>query len=253
MEPSELALRDYLDTIKTATLFQDLASEELVAVMEAGHLVSVPKKAYFFLEGEEARYVHVLTAGKAKLTQVTLDGQQVIFGYIVPGREFSVIAALENTVYPVSAQAVGDCQALVWDREGINELMAQYPRIAVNSLKILSGRIAGFQNRIRELATQRVERRIARTLLRLANQTGKLTADGVLIDLPLSRQDLAEMNGTTLYTVSRTLTKWEKQGILRSKRTQILIVFPHGLVAVAEDFQMSGNTKTEAPESRQEE
>lgn len=219
MEPSELAIREYLDLVKNATLFEDLTPDELAAVIAAGHLVSVPHNAYFFLEGEKARFVHILTAGKAKLTQVTLDGQQVIFGYIIPGREFAVIAALESTIYPVSAQAVGDSQALVWDREGINELMFQYPRIAVNALKILSGRIAGFQNRIRELATQRVERRIARSLLRLANQTGKLTAEGVLIDLPLSRQDLAEMNGTTLYTVSRTLTKWEKRGIVRSKRT----------------------------------
>jgi DNA-binding transcriptional regulator YhcF (GntR family) len=65
-----------------------------------------------------------------------------------------------------------------------------------------------------------------------------MTSDGVLIDMPLSRQDLAEMNGTTLYTVSRTLKKWEKKGILISKRAQIIIVFPHGLVAIAEDFPL---------------
>jgi CRP-like cAMP-binding protein len=181
----------------------------------------------------------VLANGKVKLTQVTPDGQQIIMGYIVPGREFGLLAALEDKIYPVSAEAVGPCLAFAWDPGPFNELMNSIPQIAVNGLGIFAKRIEGFQNRVRELATQRVERRIARTVLRLAQQTGKKTVSGVLIDMPISRQDLAEMNGTTLYTVSRTLKNWESQGLILSKREQIIILFPHGIVRIAEDLPIS--------------
>jgi CRP-like cAMP-binding protein len=92
------------------------------------------------------------------------------------------------------------------------------------------------QNQHRELATERVERRIARALLRLVPQMGREVADGVVIDLRLSRQDLADLTGTTLYTVSRTLSQWEKQGLVQSGRERVLIRLPHALAALAEDL-----------------
>ena len=86
------------------------------------------------------------------------------------------------------------------------------------------------------LATERVERRVARALLRLVGQAGTKTEGGVLIDFPLSRQDLAELTGTTLHTVSRILSSWEHKGIIESGRRRIVICQPHGLVTIAEDL-----------------
>jgi CRP-like cAMP-binding protein len=117
--------------------------------------------------------------------------------------------------------------------------MDRYPRIAANALHIMAGQIREFQNRVRDLSTKRVETRIARTILRLARQSGKKVAEGVLIDLPLSRQDLAEMAGTTLYTVSRVISDWKKQEIVQSQRKRIVIRYPHGLVSIAEDLPES--------------
>jgi CRP-like cAMP-binding protein len=111
-----------------------------------------------------------------------------------------------------------------------------YPVIRDNIIHIMGRQIAEFQSRIRELSTQRVERRIARAILRLAQQSGVKTEQGVLINLPLSRQDLAEMTGTTLYTVSRFLKQWESQGLVLSKREKVIITHPHGLVSIAEDL-----------------
>jgi CRP-like cAMP-binding protein len=92
------------------------------------------------------------------------------------------------------------------------------------------------QDRYRELATEKVERRIARTLLRLAAQSGRRVAEGVLIDIPLTRQDIAQMTGTTLFTVSRTLSEWERQGLLSVGRERVVIREPHALVKIAEDL-----------------
>jgi CRP/FNR family transcriptional regulator, nitrogen oxide reductase regulator len=103
-------------------------------------------------------------------------------------------------------------------------------------LQTLADRVSEFQDRIRELTTERVERRIARALLRLAQQTGRKVEDGVLVDLLITRQDIAEMTGTTIFTVSRTMSQWETQGIIKSGREKIIIRRPHQLVVIAEDL-----------------
>jgi CRP-like cAMP-binding protein len=115
-------------------------------------------------------------------------------------------------------------------------LMMRYPELAINALRVMAKRVQEFQDRYRELATERVERRIARALTRLARQAGRRTDEGVLIDLTLTRQDVAEMTGTTRFTISRTLAEWEQQGIVSVGRERIIITQPHALVTIAEDL-----------------
>jgi CRP/FNR family transcriptional regulator, nitrogen oxide reductase regulator len=217
-------------------LFQGLEPEELEEVVKAARIRQSDQGAYFFHEGDPAIATHVLISGKVILTQVTPEGQQVILRYIRPFEEFAIIAVLSETIYPVSAQAVEDSAALIWNRDSMQKLVERYPLISNNTIKILSRRVQEFQDRLRELSTERVERRIARALLRLVRQAGRKVPEGVLIDLPLSRQNLAEMTGTTLYTVSRILSQWESQGIVQSGRERVIIRQPHGLVTIAEDL-----------------
>jgi CRP-like cAMP-binding protein len=225
-----------IETAQKSAIFRGLSQDEFALVVEVARLKELEQGAYFFMEEDPAKIAYVLVDGKVKLTQVTTDGQQVILGYLTPGRIFGIIAILKGVAYPVSAEAVGTCRALAWPRETMNQQMEKTPRLALNALRIMAGQIREFQNRVRELSTQRVEQRIARAVLRLTRQSGRKTAEGVLIDLPLSRQDLAEMTGTTLYTVSRVLKEWEKNGLVQSKRQQVIILSPHGLVLIAEDI-----------------
>jgi CRP/FNR family transcriptional regulator, nitrogen oxide reductase regulator len=227
------------DVIAAASLFRGLDREEIEEVVAAADLRTVTDGAFFFLEEDSAQHAYILLDGKVKLTQVTTDGQQVILGYLVPGRVYGVIAVLKKVAFPVSAQAVGISRALSWDHQTMNKVMEKYPRMALNALRIMAVQIREFQNRVRELSTQQVEQRVALAVLRLARQSGKKTEQGVLIDLPLSRQDLAEMTGTTLYTVSRVLTVWEKKGLVQSKRQQVTITKPHGLVVIAENMPLT--------------
>lgn len=225
------------EKLTDVALFKGLTKNELNRVIEAGRLKKIPDDSFFFQEGDPATTVYVLIEGKVRLSQVTPEGQQVIFRYVVPVEAFGILAVLTDQDFPVSAQAVSESVALYWDRDTMNLLMAQIPQISRNSIAILAGRIREFQEKLREMSTERVERRIARTLLRFVRQAGRKVPEGVLIDLPLSRQDLAEMTGTTLYTVSRTLSNWESQGIVQSSRERIIITYPHGLVRIAEDLQ----------------
>ncbi len=222
-----------------STLFRDLPAEELEQVVAAAHTRSVEREGFFFHQGDAATALYVITAGQARLLQLAPDGNQVLLNYVSAGGMFGGIAFLGEATYPVSAQAVSDCTAATFDGETMARLMQRYPQLAFNAMQHMAVRIQELQDRVRELATERVERRIANTLVRLAQQTGKKTAEGVLIDLPLSRQDVAEMTGTTLYTVSRTFSRWEQEGIVDAGRERVLIRFPHRLVAIAEDLPSS--------------
>lgn len=217
-------------------LFAGLTPKELDEARQASRRRAVPDGGYFFMQGDLAISIFVLESGKVKLSQLTLDGQQVLMGVIGPGTLFGGVAMARAEVYPVNAQAAEDSTALFWHKLDIMGLVGRIPALALNALQVMAAHVEEFHQRYRELATERVERRLARALLRLASQAGRKVEDGVLIDLPLSRQDLAEMTATTLFTVSRTLSQWEQQGLVVAGRERVVIRYPHGLVSIAEDL-----------------
>ncbi len=227
---------DFKLLLANATLFRDLRPDELDQVAEAAHVRSAGRDEFFFHQGDAATSLYILVSGQVRLLQIAADGNQVLLNYVSVGDMFGGVAFLGEATYPITAQAVSDSAAARWDGGTMAALMERYPRLAFNAMQHMVGRIQELQDRLRELATERVERRIANTLVRLAQQTGKKTPDGVLIDLPLSRQDIAEMTGTTLYTVSRTLSRWEQEGIVDLGRERVLIRFPHKLVSIAQDL-----------------
>ncbi len=217
-------------------MFAGLPTAELQTILDAGRRRALANDDYLFYQGDPAEAAYVVLAGRLRLSQLTPDGQEVLIRFVGPGDPIAIAAAFKPIPYPISAQAVEASEVLLWDRETLASLMAGNPRLAMNTMQTLQGRVGEFQDRVRELQTERVERRVARALLRLARQAGRKVEDGVLIDHPVSRQDLAEMTGTTLYTVSRTLSQWEQAGIVESGRERVLIRQPHRLVVIAEDL-----------------
>ena len=225
-----------LELLGRAPLFRGAGAAELEAALAVASRRRLEKGGFFFHQDEPAEFFYVIIEGQVRLSQLTPEGHQVIIHFMGPGEGMGIIVALSKTYYPLSAEVVTDCLALRWDYATTISLMEQYPRVGLNGLRLVAGRFQDLQDRYRELSTERVERRIARALLRLARQTGRRTEAGVLIDIPLRRQDLGEMTGTTLYTVSRTLSSWEQQGFIETGRERIVIREPHSLVSIAEDL-----------------
>ncbi len=225
-----------LHALKAVPLFDGLTDNELVSLQTIAHTREMRQGGFFFFQGDPADRVFVLVSGRVRLTQGSADGQQVLLKVVNPPALFGVIAIVRQSEYPLSAQADRDSTALYWSRQDLMETVQDHPSLAMNAMRMMADHVQETQERFRQLATERVERRIARTLLRLARQTERLIPEGVLIDMPLSRQDLAEMNGTTLFTVSRTLSQWETRGIVKCGRERVVITFPHGLVCIAEDL-----------------
>lgn len=221
--------------LQNLALFKNLSFAEVESILQSGRQKKAGSEEFFFMQDDPANAFYVLIQGKVRLSQFTSDGQQILLRIIVPITPFGAVALAENERYPVSAQAIEPATAIVWTKESLDRLLVKYPQLAINAVKILAEHVQEFQQRFTEIATQRVERRLARMILRLANQIGVKTERGVEVNLPLSRQDLAEMVGTTLYTVSRTLSQWETQGLIHSGRERLIILHPHGLVKIAEE------------------
>jgi CRP/FNR family transcriptional regulator, nitrogen oxide reductase regulator len=224
------------EILREAPLFMGLADSDLELAAASAVQRKLEAGGYYFYQGDPADRIFVLVEGRIKLTQSNPDGQQVLLRIAGPNALFGAVAMASVENYPVTAQAAEDCAALAWTKTAMMELVGRIPTLALNAMKLMAAHTQEFQERYRQLATERVERRLARTLLRLASQTGKKVPEGVLIDLPLTRQDLAEMTGTTLFTVSRTLSAWEAKGLVILGRERVIIHFPHGLVSIAEDL-----------------
>ena len=226
-----------IDILRQTPLFRGLDDNALRSVVAAARGSRLPAGRILFHQDDALAQLWEVTAGRVQLFQLTPEGHQVILHIIGPGEEVGLVPALTDSPSPVSARAVEDTSLLAWRAEDFRALMRHHPELGFNAIAILGEHIRLYQDRIRELTTERVERRLARTLLRLAKQLGKRTPEGVLIDLPLSRQNLAEMSGTTLYTASRILRAWEDAGIVSSGRERVVIRSPHKLMAIAEDLQ----------------
>ncbi len=244
---SDALVQTLAATLTRVPLFHDLSSAQLMAVARVAQRRHCARDAFFFQQGDTATTFYVLIEGQVRVTQITPDGNQVILRFIQPGDMFGGIAALGVKTYPASAQTIEDSVALLWNADTMRELVLQIPQIGLNALGHAAEIIMQLQDRVRELQTERVERRVARALLRLARQSGRRIEAGILIDMPLSRQNLAEMTGTNLYSVSRILSAWEKQGLVETGRERVVLALPHALVEIAEDLPASKASSTSNP------
>lgn len=192
-------------------------------------------KQVLFHEGERAAALYFIESGRLKLTQLAADGQEVLVRFVGPGEICAGVSALEGSTYPVTARAVEPVRLLLWPRDVLRELCERFPQIQTNILRAIAGHLQDSMSRARELATEKVAQRVARNLLRLVRQSGREVEGGLLIGHPLSRQELAEMTGTTLYTVSRLLSQWEEEGIVKAGRQKVLVRSPARLAELAEE------------------
>jgi CRP-like cAMP-binding protein len=221
--------------LRKVSVFQNATDEDLKLIAGHGIERSIEEGEFFFFQGDPADYLYVLISGRAKLMQTNPAGQQVNLRTISEWQMFGALGAVrEGATYPATAQALENSTALALKSDYLHELMQTRPYLSFDLMKLMTGYIQEMQERYRELATEKVERRIARSLLRLAAQMGTKNEGG--IELTFTRQDLAEMSGTTLYTVSRILSDWERQGLVEAGRERVLIRNPHGVVSIAEEL-----------------
>jgi CRP-like cAMP-binding protein len=223
------------EVLASMELFHDLSPAALEEVMAAARLRRLAKQTRIFDQGDPAERAYALIDGSVRISQAGSDGAEVVIRFIGPGEMFGAVALFTNRQYPADATTLSNSLKISWSETDLLALLRRHPQIALNVIRIIGKRLKEAQERIRELATQRVEQRVAHAVLRLAQQAGHGTVDGTTIEFPLRRKDVADISGTTLHTASRILIAWEKTGLLVSNNQRLTIRKPSGIQLIADD------------------
>jgi len=213
-------------------IFNGLSDAQRTEVVAAARAKQLKTHEILADQGAPARTFYVVEVGYLKLSQLSADGREVIARIAGPGQAFGGIVLLGHPHYPVSATAMQPTRVLGWPQAVLTALVEKYPSLRTRIVEEITRHMTDALERVQELSTERVSQRLARTLLRLAASGGR--AEGAAIDIvhPITRQELADLIGATLFTVSRHLAAWEERGLVQSARGRIRILQPAQLQAL---------------------
>lgn len=231
---------ELLPVLESSPLLGGLDEAGRKAVVAAAVEKRVPRGKVLFRQGEPAEALYVVLAGSFKLTQEDRHGHEALVRFVGPKAVMAAVALVPGHSYPVTAKAVDPAVVACWHQRELLDLCRRFPALQLAATAQVAEHMREMQERFLELASARVEQRLARCVVRLASQVGRKTAEGVVLGVPVSRQDLAAMAGTTLYTVSRILSHWESQNLVRAGRQRLVLLDHHRLVVLAEGLPEGG-------------
>jgi CRP-like cAMP-binding protein len=207
--------------VRPAHLLFGLDPSEYQEILSFATVRTFVRNEMIFSQGEATKRLVLLQSGTVKVTQASLEGDEVILWINCQGETVGAAFERQDLLHTCSAQALETCKALVWQYDRFQMLGARFPQIRANVGGILMLRLQELEQRFLEVATENAERRLALALLRLVGCLGKVHQDGVTISL--KGEELAQMTGSTLFTISRTLSRWEKTGMVSRRRHSIVI------------------------------
>ncbi len=197
-------------------IFSNLNDDELSELANLAIKRSFEPNEFIFWDGDTPEWFYIVTEGKVKVLKYSSSGREFIIAFFGPGEMFGEVAVFENKPYPASAQAVAETKVVGIRREDLLSFLANHPQVALRMINVLGGRLRDAQGRLRDLAGERVEQRLASVLLMLSAKLG--------LTLPFTRQEIADMTGTTIETAIRVISHLKDRGIIRSVRGKVIIL-----------------------------
>ncbi len=185
------------------------------------------------LSGDPAEQLFVVADGRVRLLRHSLTGREILLNLLTPGEFFGVVSGLGEEVYPDTAQAHSPCCILVIGRQSFHHVLERIPSIAIKLIDIMATRLREANARLHQISSLPVEGRIASLLLMLAGKFGEKRNVGILLQVPLSREDVAGMTGTTTESASRVMSQFQKAGLVHSGRGWVAITDRDGLADIA--------------------
>jgi CRP-like cAMP-binding protein len=222
-----------LTLLTQVPLLAGLPERDLAAVAEVARVDHWEREAVVFEQGAPCDRVWLLTAGEVKMGHHELDGREVILEVISPGEVFGGAVLFMDT-HPATAKTITAAETISFSHDTYARLLHGHPELARRLIHMLGARLHSLMG-LRILAGERVERRMAHIVLKLADRVGRVDPEGLLITIPLSRQDLADMAGTTLETAIRTISRFRAQGWLETRRGGYLLIT--GLAALRQQAE----------------
>jgi CRP-like cAMP-binding protein len=225
------------DLLAQSALFASLSDADVRRVAQRLAQRRYEKDEYLFFEGDAAEWLFVVAEGRVKMIKHSESGRETILATFGPGQIVGEVGVLVGDSYPATAQALEPAVTISLRRQDYVALVRSKPDLAWALIQELGRRLQRAHEQIRSLAVEKVERRVARVLLRMASTAGeRLEGGAVGLTLPLSRQDIADMAGTVLETAIRTMSKFQKQGLIETREGRIILLHPHRLVAIADEL-----------------
>jgi CRP-like cAMP-binding protein len=229
-----VAMAQNLDEIlRRTSIFRRLSAEDRQRLAAVAHLCEFDKGAMLFGEGESSDTLYTVVSGRVKVSKMTARGTDIILDIFGPGDPVGAVAVYESRAYPASAVALEPTTCLMVPRQAFFSLLETYPTMVRGLLVGLTHRLGELTNRLAELSGGRIEPRLARFLLKLADDMGQRRADGIFIPLVLSRQEIADMIGTTIETSIRIMSRWGKDNIVRTEKDGFVVVDRAALESMA--------------------
>jgi CRP/FNR family transcriptional regulator len=219
--------------LRRTVMFRRLSPDDLQRLAAVAHAREYDKGATLFREGDEADSLYVVADGRVKVSKMTVRGTEIILEIFGPGDPVGAVAVYESRAYPASGVALEPTTCLLIPRRAFFSLLETYPTMVRGLLTGLTHRLVELTSRLADLSGGRVDARLARFFLKVADEMGRRRDDGIFIGLMLSRQEIADMIGTTIETSIRIMSRWSKENIVKTEKDGFVVVDRAALEAIA--------------------
>jgi CRP-like cAMP-binding protein len=221
------------DLLRRTTIFRRLAADDRQRLAAVATTRAYDKGAVLFAEGDPSEQLYTVVEGRVKVFKTTPRGTDVILEIFGPGDPVGAVAVYESRAYPATAVALEPTRCLLIPRQTFFALLEAHPSMVRGLLIGLTHRLVELTTRLADLTGGRVEARLARFFLKLANEIGQQRSDGIFVPLVLSRQEIADMIGTTIETSIRIMSRWGKDDLVRTEKDGFLVVDRTALETIA--------------------
>lgn len=214
-------------------LFKGIAAKPLEELERSGTVRPFAAGQNLFHEGDRPEKLIVILEGKVRIWRSSVGGATMTILVMGPGDVPGCVAVFRQIAYPATATGVTEGKTISWPIDNVASLLREHPAFAANALSIIGGRTLELLQRLHQVSTEGAEQRVARALLKLSEAAALHGGKEEVIPVRISRQELAELTATTLYTVSRMVSRWERAGIVAGGRGNIRIRDRSALTAKA--------------------
>lgn len=212
-----------IESLKKSSIFGILTAEELITISPLFQKLDFRNGEYIFIEGEPSDWLYIVSQKRVKIIKHTQSGKDVLLEIKSPGELFCCATVLDNKPYPESAQAKQEASVLRISRKNLLRIIDAYPLLRIGIAGYLNEKLMDAYDMMKDMTTEMVESRIASLLLKLSEKAGTETSGFRKIDFSLTRQEIADMVGTTVETSIRVMSKFQKLKIVKSSRNTILV------------------------------
>lgn len=215
-----------LQVLRASTLLNSLNEDQVSELAGKSHMAFAERGSIIWLDGSNVDFFGVVGVGFIKMTRSTSAGQAVTTEIMGPGHVFGLLGVIDGHGCPQTAQTVCNTWYLKVSKRSFLEVYKENVVLKEHLLRRTSNRLRTSFDMLAKMSTMRVEQRIAAILFMLAESYGTQNGEALLIEVPLTRQDLAEMAGTTVETAIRVMSAWQKQGLVTTKQKNVVIRKP---------------------------